>query len=99
MQGKPLLVGLRHEAPGKNSSEAIVFYDSKYAADAVRGLTTIKENDTLISFATRILKEVTETRTVSWELVCSHSKKGYIHGNFWADLLAEKGSKKEISLQ
>ncbi len=93
------LLWLRDEAPGDSALDACILYDSEYAADSIVGINHGVENFDLVDYGRKLYDEVRQQRQISWQHVYGHAKAGYIHGNFWADALANKGAKGEVSTQ
>jgi ribonuclease HI len=86
-----------NEAPGVASAPATIFYDSEYAAGAILGKFEPGANLQLIRQCQMLLAELSKSRLISWTHVCGHAARGYIQGNFWADVLAAKGVRNEVS--
>lgn len=83
-QGLMWLRDLAGDTPG----EAVMLYDSGYAANVTSGRWKANANHALVAWTRRLLAEVEAVRTVHWVHVKGHSADG---GNDRADALVQWG--------
>ena len=81
------LMWLRDMA-GNTRGEAVMLYDSGYAANVTTGRWKPNANHALVAWTQKLLAEVEATRQVHWVHVKGHSADG---GNDRADALVQRG--------
>jgi len=87
---------LNTEAPDEGRTPAVLVYDSRYAAEAVRHGGVVDANAALVEAGREAVLGVAQSRALRWIHVYGHARRGYDHGNWWADRVAAWGALQQV---